>query len=114
MLWKTNVGAGYSTVSIVAGRLYTMGFIPDLDPAGAIRKAPDGKVIGSEIVWCLDAESGAVLWKQASPMSDLQASYGPATFSTPTVIDGCVYAVGKLGRMFCLDARDCRWYGARI
>jgi outer membrane protein assembly factor BamB len=104
VLWKASVGSGFSTVAVSGERLYTMGFIADLDSAGAARKSADGKAMGSETAWCFNAESGAVVWKYAWPISDMPTNWGPGAFSTPTVLGGRVYAVGKLGRVVCLDA----------
>jgi len=47
-LWTTEVGIGFSSFSVVGERVYTMGFLDE-----------------KEIVWCLDARTGATLWKHA-------------------------------------------------
>ncbi len=54
ILWKTNVGYGYGTAIIKAGRLYTM--------AGASK---DGVRF-----WCLDAATGTRIWEKIVDTGD--------------------------------------------
>lgn len=86
-LWKADVGTGYSGVSVVAGRLYTV-----------------GNTGSTDIVYCLDAETGTVVWKHSYTCDpdDPMGYVGPR--STPTVDAGRVYTVSRLGHVFCLDA----------
>ena len=103
LLWQTPVGGGYSSVAVVGSRVYTMGFV--LDEPGPDKKYKtdeDGRRLGKDIVWCLDAETGKVLWKHSYPAP------GDDTFSTPAVCDGRVYTLGRFGQLFCLDAADGR------
>ncbi len=83
-LWRTSLGVGFSSVSIVEGRLYTMGNRDNQD-----------------IVWCLDAASGRVLWQHTY---DCKAGSYPGPRMTPTVHDGRVYTLSRDGHLFCLDA----------
>jgi outer membrane protein assembly factor BamB len=82
--WKTNVGVGYSCVSVHDGRLYTMGNTDDRDS-----------------VLCLDAADGRKLWEYTY---DCKAGRNPGTRVTPTLDDGRVYTVSRDMQMFCLDA----------
>ncbi|MCA9444367.1 MAG: PQQ-binding-like beta-propeller repeat protein, partial [Candidatus Omnitrophica bacterium] len=50
MLWKTNVGRGFSSVTVANDRLFTMGFKKDLDS-----------------IYCLDAETGKEIWSYSYP-----------------------------------------------
>ncbi len=86
-LWKKNVGVGASTVSVVDGRLYTMGNVKDTD-----------------VVWCLDARSGKELWKHAYACKLDKRQFEGGTASTPTVSGGKVYTLSHEGHLFCLDA----------
>ena len=87
ILWKSNVGTGYSTVSVAGGRLYTMGHRN-----------------GEETLYCFDAESGEEKWKhtyKAQLVANLHKG-GPA--ATPTVDGDVVYAVSRDGRLMAVAA----------
>jgi len=87
ILWRASVGTGFSSMAVARGRLYTMGNTADADT-----------------VFCLDAGTGAVIWKHSYP-APLDAKYyegGPST--TPTVDGERVFTLSKRGRLFCLDA----------
>ena len=90
LAWSTEgLGGGYSSLSIVGGRIHTMGDIGD-----------------TQYVLALDAETGEQLWKTAiGPRWEDQFG-GPR--ATPTVSDGRVYAMGTQGDLLCLDAADGR------
>ena len=57
--WKQNVGTGFSSVAVAAGRIYTMGH------SGAKRD-------GEETVWCFDAATGDEIWSDTytAPLID--------------------------------------------
>lgn len=87
LLWEKRVGTGFSSVSVANGRAYTMGNLDETD-----------------VVWCLDAATGRVLWEHRYP-SELGPKYyegGPG--ATPTVAGGQVFTISKWGHLFCLDA----------
>jgi len=92
ILWRAEVGVGFSSCSVADGRVYTMGNRDDTDT-----------------VWCFDAATGKVLWthKYASP----KGSY-PGPRMTPTVDGDSVYTLGRWGDLYCLGAKDgkVRWY----
>ncbi len=103
LLWQAPVGGGYSSVAVVGSRVYTMGFeLDEPGPDKQYKKDESGRRLGKDIVWCLDAGSGKVLWKHTYPAP------GDDTFSTPAVCDGRVYTLGRFGQLFCLDAADGR------
>jgi len=85
-LWKANVGVGYSTVSISNGRLYTMGNTADVDA-----------------VSCLDAATGAAIWKHTYPCPAKDPNRYNGTRSTPTVDGKHVYTISRVGHVFCLE-----------
>lgn len=89
LVWKaTGLGAGYSTVSIVGNRVYTIGENKD-----------------SSCVIALDAADGKPVWKTrlGKPGAPgMPAFEGPR--STPTVEGGLLVAVSQWGDLVCLDA----------
>ncbi|HLY73150.1 MAG TPA: PQQ-binding-like beta-propeller repeat protein [Planctomycetota bacterium] len=91
MLFHVQVGEGVCSVSIVAGRLYTL-----------------GNQGGQDVVSCLDTKTGKSLWRQVyrCPVGNF---WGPR--ATPTVDGGVVYTLSRNGQAFALDAGtgDLRW-----
>ena len=85
VLWKTDVGLGFSAVSISGDYLYTMG--------------NDRK---NDTVWCLEVETGKVVWSHSYPCGNTDY---PGPRSTPTVDGGFVYTVSNEGHVVCLDAK---------
>ena len=85
-IWKTKVGIGFSTVSVSGDFVLTMGNESETD-----------------IVWCLDAKSGEVIWKHEypCPLDPLYFEGGPC--ATPTVSENCVFTFSRKGHAFCLD-----------
>ena len=90
-LWSRNVGAGYSQASVVGERLYTSGFY---------------EARGVDATVCLDAETGAELWRQEHPAVNLDNMHKGGTLTTPTVADGRVYVLCRLGELFAFDAES--------
>lgn len=85
-LWRVPLGAGFSAVSVVGDRAYTM-------YGGA----------EGEFAVCLDAVRGAILWKTRS--GDLFTnSYGDGPRATPSIDGDRVYTLGGGGMLQCLDA----------
>jgi outer membrane protein assembly factor BamB len=84
-LWKKAVGTGVSSVAIRGGRLYTMGNNGNMD-----------------VVLCLDAATGAEIWRHSypQPLDARQFEGGPA--GTPTVDGDKVYTLSHQGDLFCL------------
>jgi outer membrane protein assembly factor BamB len=85
-LWRAQVGTGFSSVAVSRGRVFTMGNERNRDT-----------------VYCLDAETGEVVWRHSYDCS-LDARYyegGPG--ATPTVHEGRVYTFSKKGHVFCFD-----------
>jgi outer membrane protein assembly factor BamB len=83
-LWSVQVGEGFSSVAVAKGRLYTM-----------------GNRNGQEIVSCLNAANGRLIWshRYRCPAGD----YGGPR-ATPTVDGDRVYTLSREGQAFCLDA----------
>ncbi len=91
VLWRADSGAGISSVSVSAGRAYTL----------MQYKGPDAQ--GKEAVVCWDAARGQELWRYAYDC-DYAFDHGDGPRSTPTVQGGRVYAVGATGLFHCLQA----------
>jgi outer membrane protein assembly factor BamB len=89
VLWKAEVGTGFSSVSVANGRLCTMGNRDNTDT-----------------VYCFDAVSGKKLWSHSYPaaLEDKLFEGGPT--STPTIDNGRVYTLSRWGDLFCFDAAD--------
>ena len=87
-LWSTQIGTGFSSVSIVDGKLYTMG-----------REGRD-----NDAVYCLNADTGKEIWRHTykASLSNNMHEGGPGT--TPTVADGKVFTLSRGGRALGLDA----------
>ncbi len=87
LLWEaTGLGRGYSSLSIVGGRLFTMGDLSE-GPAKA------------QYVIALDLATRQPLWK-----ARVGPPHGDGSRCTPTVADGLVYALGTEGDLVCLQA----------
>ncbi|MFO0918978.1 MAG: PQQ-binding-like beta-propeller repeat protein [Planctomycetaceae bacterium] len=89
-LWKREIGGGYSGISVVGERVYTMDR----------QKPPDER----ERILCFQAETGDLLWRHEYPVEYGKLDYGNGPRSTPTIHDGRLYAVGAMGDVRCLDA----------
>jgi outer membrane protein assembly factor BamB len=89
LVWKaTGLGVGYSTVSVVSDRIYTIGEDADASFVFALNSA-DGKQVWS-----------AKLGKPGAP--GMPAFEGPR--STPTVAGDLLVAVSQWGDLICLTA----------
>lgn len=90
VLWKKSVGIGFSCTAVADGRVYTMG--------------NSGKGSNTDTVFCLDAKNGTEIWKHSYPCELQPKYYEGGTLSSPTVDEGRVYTLSKLGDLFCMDA----------
>ena len=89
IVWRRDLGAGYSSVTAVGDRLYTL----DADDT-------------QEHALCLDAGTGETIWKvEIGPFVQVELGDGGPR-STPTVVDGVVYAASSQARLFALKATD--------
>ena len=105
VVWRAPLGTGYSGVSVVGDRLYTM--------------FGSG---GNELVAAFEATTGKELWR-VSLGPDRQDGMGGGPRATPTVDGDRVYAIGAEGKLVALaaDTGKVRWsvdlvkeYGARV
>jgi outer membrane protein assembly factor BamB len=88
--WKVTVGIGDSSPALVGNRLYAF-----------------GRQEANEVVRCIDAVSGKVLWQEIYPaqfvVTGVSARH-PGTRSSPVVADGRLCVLGVGGILSCLDA----------
>ncbi len=88
LAWRASgLGAGYSSLAVAGGRIYTLGDFEDGQHALA-----------------LDREGGALLWKTRIGPSWDDHYLGPR--STPTVDGERVYVMSTEGEIICLKAAD--------
>ncbi|HUF24686.1 MAG TPA: PQQ-binding-like beta-propeller repeat protein [Vicinamibacterales bacterium] len=80
-----NLGAGFSSVAVAGGRIYTMG-----DRGGA-----------QHVIALADSDGREIWAARVGPVSD---DGHPGPRGTPSVSDGMVYAVGTEGDLVALDA----------
>lgn len=90
-LWTRQVGLGHSGISVVNQRAYTIGF----DEAAS-----------KDIVHCLDAETGKILWQHDYPAQLMNSGHGGGSLTTPTVAGNRVWVSNRVGEIRCLDAND--------
>jgi len=89
VVWEQQVGIGYSSIAVADGRVYTMGNTNNTDK-----------------VYCLDVNTGEILWTHPYSSALEPKSYDGGPSATPTVTDGNVYTLSKHGMAYCLDAND--------
>lgn len=89
VLWKKNLGAGFSGISVADGRVFTMFAEGD-----------------DEFVVCLDEESGDEIWRlrTGGMFEEWQGGDGPR--SQPTVDGERVYVLGAEGTLYALKAEN--------
>jgi outer membrane protein assembly factor BamB len=88
--WKVTVGLGDSSPALVGDKLYAFG-----------RQGAD------EVIRCLDASSGKVLWQDIYPAGFIAtgpSARHPGPRSSPVVSDGKLCVLGIGGILTCLDA----------
>jgi outer membrane protein assembly factor BamB len=88
VLWKLNIGGGFSSPVVAAGKL-------------AYLDAQDGK----EVAHVIDAATGKEIWR--APFSDLfEDEWGPGPRSTPIIDGDRLYAQSCKGEFRCFNLED--------
>jgi len=86
LVWKaTGVGGGFSSVSVVGNRIYTIG---------------DGST--DLLVHALDRATGKIVWSTKAGLPGGHRNY-PGPRSTPTVDGDALYVLTQNGDLLCLD-----------
>lgn len=85
VLWQTNVGIGFATVSVRGHDVVTMGHRDDRDT-----------------ITCLEAATGRVRWQHSYACALDPHLYEGGPSSTPTIHGDSVYALSKKGHAFRL------------
>jgi len=88
-MWKQPIGLGYASFVVADGRAFTI----------EQRRR-------QEVVAAYDVETGRELWTHGWDASFVESQGGDGPRATPTYSDGRIYALGALGELHCLDARD--------
>ena len=87
ILWKLEVGLGYSSVVEANGLAYTQGYKDNRNT-----------------LYCVNSQNGKVLWTHTYESGLGDKYFQGGTRSTPTIFKGKVYLQGHEGPLFCLDA----------
>ena len=87
ILWKANVGTGFSSFAVAGGKVYTAGNADNTDT-----------------VLCFEAETGKVLWKHSYTAELGDKFFEGGTTGTPAIDGGHAYFLSRWGDAFCLDA----------
>jgi len=85
ILWKTNIGGGYSSITVQGNNLYSMGNVNDKD-----------------FVRCLNVETGEKIW-QFNYNYEVKGFQGP--FSTPVIDGNRIYTISRKGHLYCLNKK---------
>lgn len=97
LLWQLKeIGAGYSTPSVVGGRVYVM----------------SNEGMDKEFVQALDANDGKQIWTTTvGKVGPNEGPQYPAARSTPTVDGDALFALGSDGDLACLETKTgkIRW-----
>ena len=87
ILWRLEVGLGYSSVVEANGLAYTQGYKDNRNT-----------------LYCVNSQNGKVLWTHTYKSGLGDKYFQGGTRSTPTIFKGKVYLQGHEGPLFCLDA----------
>jgi outer membrane protein assembly factor BamB len=93
ILWRAPSGLGYASLAVTGGRLFTV-----------VQDEQDE----NEAALCLDANTGATLWKFSYPCVHIlpDHGYGDGPRATPTIDGDRVYVLGAGGVFHCLNASN--------
>ena len=103
-LWRKPVHGGFSGPAVADGRVY----VTQYDRSnGDARPEPTkrNELQGREGVLCLDAKTGAELWRHEYDRP-YTIAYPAGPRCTPTVSGDAVYSLGAMGDLVCLNARS--------
>jgi len=103
--WRAPIAGGYSGPAVAGGRVLVTDFVRE--SGAAATSTGRNSSAGIERVLCLDAASGAILWKHEYPVT-YTIAYPAGPRCTPTVDGDRVYTLGAEGDLVCLAVADGR------
>ena len=80
ILWKYSLGTGFASMAVSDGKVYATGNIDDND-----------------FLYCLDAATGAEIWKKSYPCPLYKKNHEGGPCATPTIDGDAVYTFSKDG-----------------
>ncbi|MCA8987623.1 MAG: PQQ-like beta-propeller repeat protein [Planctomycetaceae bacterium] len=89
VLWRHNIGIGYSAVSVAGGKVYALGH-------------PEGTE--QETAWCFDALTGKIVWSISYPCQLLDHLHKGGPGASPALDGQHVYINSREGEVRKLDA----------
>ncbi len=87
--WEASVGWGFSAIAVSDGKAFVMGNQDDKD-----------------ILYCFDAESGELIWKESYPENRWPRQYEGGPNASPVIHNNRVYTFSKTGKIFARDVED--------
>lgn len=102
VMWRVPIHGGYAGPAVASGRVFVTDYVrKEGDAANDPGKKTE--LQGTERVLCLDAATGAELWKHEYDCP-YKISYACGPRATPTVDGDRVYTLGAEGNLFCFEA----------
>ncbi|HKQ79922.1 MAG TPA: PQQ-binding-like beta-propeller repeat protein [Blastocatellia bacterium] len=98
LIWRTEVGSGYSSPVVSKDRAWIH-----------TRKGEE------EVISCLDLKTGKLVWSKSHPVAFTKNQYakemGKGPYSTPALYDGKLYTLGVTSILSCFDANtgELKW-----
>ncbi len=93
-LWKAKIGTGFSSITVAAGRAYSMG------------NSGRGRGIEKDTIFCFDALTGKNLWSYSYESKLDPKYYDGGTSATPTIDGNHVFTLSKDGLLICFEASN--------
>lgn len=89
VLWRVPLGEGFSGISVVGGRVYTMFSEGD-----------------DEFVVCLNASNGEEMWRFRSDSNYIESMGGNGPRATPTIDGELLFTVTAQGKLYALNTEN--------
>ena len=96
VLWETSIGMGHSASVVQGDRLYNMGNRTLISGTDTMH---------TDIIWCLDTQSGKEVWRYAYPCRD---GLDPGPGSSPVLDGNRLYTLSREGHLYCFNAENGR------
>ena len=87
--WRKDIGLGYSTASVVGDKLYISGWKN-----------------GRDYIYCLNADTGEEVWSINYAADEWNKMHDGGPAGTPTIDDGKLYVMSRVGQLGCFDASN--------